>query len=88
MSSHQYKPWWPSHLGQPNSSGSQNNSRYAYFGPARRLVIDDNGKMRIYDTGDHWISGVSQQQSNNFNSMIFTSQYGEVNISQLKMVDS
>lgn len=84
----QTQPWWPQHLGQPNSLGSQNNVRYAYFGNARRLVIDNNGKTRIYDTGDHWISGVSQQQTNNSYSVKFTSQYGDVNLDQLKTVES
>ncbi len=82
------EPWWPQHLGQPNSSGSQNNFRYAYFSDARRLVIDNNGEIKIYDTGDHLISGVSQQQSNNNHSIRFTSQYGDVNLKELKIVES
>ena len=32
--------WWPSDLRFPNSTGSQNGVRYAYFAQARRLVID------------------------------------------------
>jgi hypothetical protein len=82
------KPWWPSHLGEPNSSGSQNNFHYAYFGAARRLAINDNGQIRIYDTGDHWISGVSQQQSTHNHSVKFTSQYGDVNLDALKIVET
>ena len=81
-------PWWPLHLGQPNSSGSQNSFRYGYFGAAHRLVIDHNGRMIIYDTGDHWISGVSQQQSQNDFSIKFTSQYGDVKLDELKIVQS
>jgi hypothetical protein len=80
--------WWPPHLGQPNSSGSQNNFRYAYFGQARRLVIDNNGQIRIYDTGNHCISGVSQQQSNNNHSAKFTSLYGDVKLDELQIVNS
>ena len=81
------QPWWPVHLGQPNSSGSQNNSRYAYFANAHRLVIDLNGQIRIYDTGDHQISGVSQKQSNTGYSIKFRSQYGDVNFDTLNIVE-
>ncbi|MCB1194363.1 MAG: hypothetical protein KDK90_28280, partial [Leptospiraceae bacterium] len=30
--------WWPGDLGFPNSSGAQNNIRYAYFANIRRLA--------------------------------------------------
>lgn len=83
----QVQPWWPPHLGQPNSSGSQNNLHYAYFADARRLAINDDGFIYLYDTGDHWISGVSQQQSNNQRSIAFTSQYGNVDVSKLTLVE-
>ena len=81
------KPWWPIHLGQPNSSGSQGNLHYAYFDNAHRLVINENGQLKIYDTGDHRISGVSQEQSNTSYSITFTSQSGNVNLQKLKIVE-
>jgi hypothetical protein len=56
--------WWPPALGAPSSVGSQNDIHYAYFPAARRLAININGRIRIYDTLDHQISGVSQQQLN------------------------
>src|SRR5258708_3371245 len=31
--------WWPQELGNPRSSGGQNDARYAYFPHARRLAI-------------------------------------------------
>lgn len=77
--------WWPAELGTPNSSGEQNNLRYAYFGPAKRLVIEIDGQTTVYDTGDHHITGVSQQQSNT-QSLTFTSQHGQVPVSDLKVV--
>ena len=40
----------------------QNNQRYAYFPDQRRLVVDIGGEMSVYDTQDHRIGGVSQQQ--------------------------
>ena len=76
---------WPEELGQPSSSGAQNNLRYAFFPSTRRLAIDVNGQMTIYYTGDHQISGVSQQQSGD-QSLTFTSQFGMVRGSDLKTV--
>jgi hypothetical protein len=77
--------WWPSEFGSPNSSGGQNNVRYAYFANARRLAIEINGKVTVYDTLNHQIGGVSQQQSFD-GSMTFTSQFGTVNVSSLPIV--
>jgi hypothetical protein len=77
--------WWPSVFGNPTSSGSQNNFRYAYFAPVRRLVIEENGKRSIYDTKHHQISGISQQQGSG-NSYRFTSQDGPVDIDSLQLI--
>lgn len=77
--------WWPSEFGSPSASGAQNNLRYAYFANSRRLVIDMNGQITVYDTLNHQIGGVSQQQGSN-TSLCFTSQYGTINISQLPIV--
>lgn len=76
---------WPSVFGIPTSTGSQNNFRYAYFGPVHRLVIEENGKRTIYDTKHHQISGVSQQQGAG-NSYRFTSQEGAVDLTSLQVV--
>jgi hypothetical protein len=77
--------WWPADLGVPNATGSQNNVRYAYFASARRLVIDLNGQVTVYDTLDHQIGGVSQQQSVG-GSITFTSQYGTVSVTDLPVI--
>jgi hypothetical protein len=76
---------WPSIFGNPTSSGSQNNFRYAYFGQVRRLVVEENGKRTIYDTKHHHITGISQQQGAG-SSYKFTSQDGPVDISSLAVV--
>jgi hypothetical protein len=76
---------WPTIFGSPTSSGSQNNFKYAYFGPARRLVIEEDGKRYIYDTKHHQISGVSQQQGNG-RSYQFTSNDGTVNLNDLSLI--
>lgn len=77
--------WWPEELGQPASTGAQNNLRYAFFPGARRLAIDIAGHITVYDTQDHQIGGFSQQQSGD-QSISFTSQYGLVRVAELKVV--
>jgi hypothetical protein len=76
---------WPTVFGNPTSTGSQNNFRYAYFGPVHRLIIEENGKRTIYDTKHHQISGVSQQQGAG-SSYRFTSQEGAVDLNSLEVV--
>ncbi len=80
-------PWWPDDLGQPSSSGAQNDMRYAFFPQKRRLLIEDGGKLTTYDSGDHRISGVSQQGSRE-RSLTFTSQDGPVRLDELKVLDT
>lgn len=72
-------------LGQPSSSGSQNETRYAYFSDSHRLVVDADGKVTTYDTGDHDIQGFGQQQSGG-SAMTFQSSQGTVELGSLKKV--
>ncbi len=75
--------WWPKGLGEPSTSGSQNEMRYAFFPEKRRLLIEQGGKLTTYDIGDHRISGVSQQDSER-RSLAFTDQNGSVKLDDLK----
>lgn len=77
--------WWPAELGMPSASGSQNNLRYAVFPSTRRLAIEINGQMSIYDTLNHQIGGVGQQQGSDA-SLSFTSQFGLVRTIDLPLV--
>ena len=77
--------WWPGDLGSPSSSGSQNNIRYAYFPQAQRLVVDRDGQVSVFNTLNHHISGVSQQQGDD-SSLTFTSQYGTVSTLSLPLI--
>lgn len=74
--------WWPPQLGRPNSAGAQNGVRYAYFAATRRLAIELNGRVTVYDTLDHQITGFSQQQSRG-GSLTFSSQHGLVDVASL-----
>ncbi|MET0172111.1 MAG: SHOCT domain-containing protein [Agrobacterium vaccinii] len=76
---------WPQDLGQASSTGAQNNLRYAFFPVSRRLAIDVNGEITVYDTKDHNIGGFSQQQSGD-QSLTFTSQHGLVRVADLDIV--
>ncbi len=77
--------WYPKELGTPNSTGSQNNVRYAYFANAHRLAVDSGGDVWVYDTLNHQIGGFSQQQGSS-GSITFTSQFGTVNLASLPVV--
>jgi len=77
--------WWPAELKGPASSGAQNDLRYAWFPSQRRLAIERGGRVEIYDTGDHVIGSVAQQQGD-LHSLSFTSQHGTVDLARLKRV--
>ncbi|GAB4065372.1 SHOCT domain-containing protein [Ancylobacter sonchi] len=77
--------WWPDGLGAPSTSGAQNDMRYAFFPSDRRLVISQHGVVTVFDTGEHMISGVSQQQGGTYN-LSFSSQFGQIDLSSLRRV--
>ena len=77
--------WWGADLRWPNSTGAQNGVRYAHFAQARRLAIELNGRVTIYDTLDHQIGGFSQQQSYG-GSLSFNSQHGLIDVGRLPIV--
>jgi hypothetical protein len=77
--------WWPSALGRPGAVGGQNDLRYAVFPEARRLVLDDQGNISIYDTGTHRIFGIAQAQSGD-QTLSFTSQDGLVRVADLRKI--
>src|SRR5258706_4838481 len=77
--------WWGTELRFPNGTGAQNGVRYAYFAQARRLAIEVNGRVTVYDTLDHQIGGFSQQQSYG-GTLSFNSQYGLIDVASLPVV--
>ncbi len=76
--------WWGD-LGYPNSTGSQNGTSYAIFNNINRLAIQQNGKVTVFNTLDHNIGGVGQQQGGSY-SVTFSSQYGNVDLNALPIV--
>jgi len=79
---------WPAALGTPNVTGSQNDLRYAWSAETARLAIDDGRAITLYDTGDHWISGISQQQGGQHANLTLTSQHGTVVLSDLHKIET
>lgn len=75
--------WWPGDLGQPFSSGAQNNTKYAIF--PGKLAVQLNGQVTVYDTLNHNIGGVSQQQGGD-TSLTFSSQFGTISVNQLPIL--
>ena len=61
--------WWSADLGVPSSVGGQNDVRYAFFPGTRRLAIQINGVTKVFDTGEHHIGGVQQQQGTGYSSV-------------------
>ena len=59
--------------------------RYACFPDQHRLAVTQDGRVRVYDTGDHRIGGFSQQQSGR-QSLSFNSQLGTIRLEDLQEV--
>jgi hypothetical protein len=74
--------WWPDELGDPSARGSQIGVRYAFFQETHRLLIERNGKLSVYDTGDCQIWGMQQAGA----VPTFTSQNGALRLNKLKKV--
>ncbi len=79
--------WWGVDMGVPTATGAQNDVNYAYFRAAQRLAIKVGDQLSIYDTGDHDIGGISQQQSGDA-SLTFTSQHGLIRVGELHLVSA
>jgi hypothetical protein len=79
--------WWGGDLGKPVMVGSQNDIKYVYFRTTRRLALKMGERVVIYDTGEHDITGISQQQSGNA-TLTFTSQRGLLRLDELRVVSN
>jgi hypothetical protein len=77
--------WWPGELGAPASSGAQNDMRYACFPDRRRLAIERNGRVTVYDTGHYRLTGFSQQQSTT-QDLVFSGPDGTVRTDSFRIV--
>ena len=76
---------WPAELGAPAATGAQNDMRYAFFPTTRRLAIERDGHLSLFDTADHRLTGFSQQQSSG-QDLAFTTPDGPVRLDMLREV--
>ena len=77
--------WWPQELGTPSAIGAQNEVRYAFFPAVGRLAVQVNGRVSVYDTGEHHIAGLSQQQGSG-GAVVFTTPAGSLSLASLSAV--
>src|ERR1700728_4265164 len=70
--------WWPDELGDPSSSGAQNDTRYAFFQHEKLLLIEHDGKLQKFRTGEHRITGISQVSGRG--ALTFTSEQGPIGL--------
>lgn len=81
--------WWPAALGVPDTAGGQNDVRYAWFAGPRRLAVQRHGRVTLYDTGEHRVAGVSQQQPGAGGpSLAFSTRHGTLDLAALSIVQS
>ncbi|WP_062014346.1 hypothetical protein [Aureimonas sp. AU4] len=76
---------WPSEFGSPSATGSQNGVRYAVFREERRLAIERDGHLTVYDTQDHVVAGAAQSQGRG-TALRLSSQHGDIDIETLPVV--
>lgn len=78
--------WWPDALGLPSSAGAQNGTRYAFFPEKRRLAVETNGRLALYDTAERIVTGASQQQGATA-SLRFSGPQGDFTLEDLTPVE-
>lgn len=78
--------WWPDSLGLPSSAGAQNGMRYAFFPEKRRLAVETNGRLALYDTAERIVTGASQQQGGT-SSLRFSGPQGSFSLEDLTPVE-
>lgn len=79
--------WWPRELGTPTATGSQNDVRYAVFGDSGRLAVEVKGRVSVYDTGEHRLGSVAQQQGPG-GVLVFSTPAGTVSLAGLTPISS
>jgi hypothetical protein len=76
--------WWPAELNDPTVSGSQDGARYAFFPDEKRLLINRDGTLETFDTGEHLITGAAQGGTGV--GLTFTTSNGELDLETLRKV--
>ena len=78
--------WWPDELGNPSSSGGQNDLSYAYFPDHDRIAVKEGKDVTIFDAKGLNVSGFGQQQSNGVQGLTINTNKGQIAVSSLPKV--
>ena len=79
-------PWWPAELGEPSTTGGQDDVRYAVFADRRRVAVSRGGDLTVYDTGTNRINGVAQDRGDAAGDLTFTGPDGDISPGDLKAI--
>jgi hypothetical protein len=76
--------WWPRELGDPAASGARDRICYAFFPKPRRLLIETDGAVVIYDAADLQIWGMVRSGP----APVFNTRRGLVELRSLNRIGS
>src|ERR1700685_3451606 len=77
---------WPSALGIASTSGTSPEMRYAYFPQNRRLAVEWQGVLTIYDTAEYQFRGMLQAHSAEAVGISILTQRGRVRLTDLATI--
>ena len=80
------KSTWPAALGIASTSGTSSDMRYAYFPQHRRLAVESQGVLTIYDTAEYQFRGMLQAHSAEAVGISILTQRGRVRLADLATV--
>lgn len=78
--------WWPDSYPRPDSTGGQNDVRYAYFAHSNRLLVERAGVVTAYDTTGHIVFGAGQQQGGGASKLTLSTDVGMIPLESLPTV--
>jgi hypothetical protein len=78
--------WPPTSLRRPTISGAHGTLKFAFFADKRRLLIESEGSLQIFDCGAHQIREVDEIVGER-PTLEFISQNGRHPICELKLIN-
>jgi hypothetical protein len=77
--------WSPSNLRTPTISGARGGLKFAFFAEKRRLLVENDGNLQLFDSGAHQIHEVGEMVDHP--TLEFISQSGRHPIGALKLIN-
>jgi len=78
--------WWPASFGSPAVSGDKFGMRFAFFPRAKRLLVQQGGRIDAHDTSDDQITGVAEMTGGT-SDLGFNTNRGAVKLDEWKCVE-